>query len=105
MFSTVQIREQYCTEKAQCGHVSTTAGNENVRQKPIAKRASLVRREAKKTSKVVVGDEADATDGFRKRVLLSLVIDVLELRETVERLQISVFTLAREDGIEIPEEI
>lgn len=67
------------------------------------KRASLVNKHPKKTSRVVVGDEIDATEGFRKRVLLSLVLDVVELRETVERLQICVFALAKEDGIRIPE--
>lgn len=67
------------------------------------KRASLVNKQSKKTSQIVVGDELDSTEGFRKRVLLSLVLDVVELRETVERLQICVFTLAREDGIKIPE--
>lgn len=66
-------------------------------------RASLVTKHPKKLSRVIVGDEVDATAGFRKRVLLSLVIDVIDLRETVERLQVSVFTLAREDGIKIPE--
>ncbi len=68
------------------------------------KRASLVIKNPKKTSRVVIGDdELSSTEGFRKRVLLSLVLDVVELRETVERLQICVFTLAKEDGINIPE--
>lgn len=66
-------------------------------------RASLVNKRSTKTSRVVIGDEADSTDGFTKRVLLSLVIDVIELRETTERLQVQVFTLAREHGVKVPE--
>lgn len=55
----------------------------------------------KKTSPVVtVGDEADATAGFTARVLLSLVVDVSELRETAERLHVQVSTLARAHGID-----
>jgi hypothetical protein len=53
---------------------------------------------------VTVGDEHDATDGFDKRVLLSLVVDVTELRRTTERLQVQVFTLAKAHGIVPPSE-
>lgn len=66
-------------------------------------RASLVSKHPTKTRKVVIGDERDATEGFTSRVLLSLVVDVTELRETAERLQIQVFTLARAHGIRTPE--
>lgn len=65
-------------------------------------RASLVNKNQTKKSKIVIGDEDDATDGFTKRVLLSLVVDVTELRETAERLQVQVFTLARAHGIVPP---
>lgn len=62
--------------------------------------ASLMAKVEKKSSTVVqVGDEKDALEGFTKRVLLSLVVDVSELRETAERLQIQVFTMARAHGI------
>lgn len=55
----------------------------------------------KKTSPIVtVGDESDATVGFTARVLLSLVVDVSELRETAERLHVQVSTLARAHGID-----
>lgn len=56
-----------------------------------------------KTTKITIGDELDSTEGFAKRVLLSLVIDVTELRETAERLQISVYTLAKEHGLKVPD--
>jgi hypothetical protein len=36
------------------------------------------------------------------RVLMSLVMDVNQLVETVERSKVQVFTLAREYGIDIP---
>ena len=56
----------------------------------------------KKNAVVEIGDEADVLIGFTKRVLLSLVVDVSELRETAERLQIQVFTLAKAHGITPP---
>jgi hypothetical protein len=62
-----------------------------------------VNKPPRKANKVIIGDEKDSVDGFTRRVLLSLVIDVTELRETAERLQISVFTLAKEAGIKVPE--
>lgn len=65
-------------------------------------RASLVSKRPAKRTKIVIGDEEDATRGFTKRVLLSLVVDVTELRETAERLQIQVFTLAKAHGIRTP---
>ena len=55
----------------------------------------------KKVSPIVtVGDEADATAGFTARVLLSLVVDITDLRETAERLHVQVSTLARSHGID-----
>lgn len=55
----------------------------------------------KKVSPIVtVGDEADATAGFTARVLLSLVVDITDLRETAERLHVQVSTLARAHGID-----
>lgn len=67
------------------------------------KRAFLMARPGDKKHTVVqIGDEQDALDGFTKRVLLSLVVDVSELRETAERLQIQVYTLAKAHGIRPP---
>ncbi len=64
------------------------------------KRASLMAKAADKKHTIVqIGDEEDALEGFTKRVLLSLVVDITELRETAERLQIQVFTLAKAHGI------
>lgn len=69
------------------------------------KRALLVNKRAtKRSKKIKLGDEVDATKDFTKRVLLSLIVDVTELRETAERLHIQVFTLARANGIKIPDE-
>jgi hypothetical protein len=42
------------------------------------------------------------TAEFTQRVLLSLVVDMNQLVETVERTRVQVFTLAREHGINIP---
>lgn len=50
----------------------------------------------------VVGDEAAATDGFTERVLLSLVVDISLLHESVERVKVQVFALAKERNIPIP---
>ena len=66
-------------------------------------KALFVKKIATKKSKVVVGSEADSTDGFTKRILLSLVVDVTELRKTTERLQVQVFTLAKAHGIVPPD--
>lgn len=59
-------------------------------------------RQPTKKSRIVKGDEDDATKGFTKRVLLSMVVDVTELRKTTERLQVQVFTLAKAHGIVPP---
>jgi hypothetical protein len=74
----------------------------------VVKRASLVRKTETKRSpspspQVVVGSEEDSVGGFTRRILLSLVVDVTELRKTTERLQVQVFTLARAHGIEPPD--
>jgi hypothetical protein len=67
-------------------------------------RASFVSKRPTKTSPLVkVGSEEDSTAGFTKRVLLSLVVDVTELRKTTERLQVQVFTLAKAHGIVPPD--
>jgi propanediol dehydratase small subunit len=68
------------------------------------KRANLVSKQATKKSAIVKGNEHDAVEGFTKRVLLSLVVDVTELRKTTERLQVQVFTLAKAHGIVPPGE-
>lgn len=68
------------------------------------KRAALVNKRPEKRSRTVeIGDEDSALLGFDRRVLLSLVVDVTELRRTTERLQVQVFTLAKVHGIVPPE--
>jgi len=57
----------------------------------------------RKSPILTVGSEADSVEGFTKRVLMSLVVDVTELRRTTERLHIQVSTLAREHGIVPPD--
>ena len=42
------------------------------------------------------------TAEFTTRVLLSLIVDINQLVETVERTKVAVFALAQEHGIEIP---
>lgn len=54
----------------------------------------------KKSPLLTVGNEHEATQGFTARVLLSLIVDVTELRETTERLHVQVSTLARAHGID-----
>ena len=56
----------------------------------------------KRTRVVVMGNEHEATDGFTERVLLSLVVDISLLHESVERVRVQVMALAREHGIESP---
>jgi hypothetical protein len=68
-------------------------------------RSLLVRKSATKKSRVVVGSEEDSVEGFTKRILLSLVVDVTELRKTTERLQVQVFTLAKAHGIVPPTDL
>jgi hypothetical protein len=64
------------------------------------KRATLLSKGTRvRSQKVEVGSEADSVDGFTKRILLSLVVDVMELRKTTERMQVQVFTLAKEHKI------
>ena len=55
-----------------------------------------------KKSQVVIGEETDSTEGFTERVLLSLVVDVSLLHESIERVRVQVFALAKEHGIEAP---
>jgi hypothetical protein len=66
------------------------------------KRASLMASNEKKSSSLT-GDDADATAGFTRRLLMSAVFDVMEMREHVERVQIQIFTLARANGVPVPE--
>jgi len=47
--------------------------------------------------------ESDDSEGFTERVLLSMVFDISQLAENVERLKVQVFALARERGIEAPD--
>jgi len=44
--------------------------------------------------------DLDDNEGFTERVLLSMVFDVTQLADNVERLKVQVFALARERGIE-----
>lgn len=57
-------------------------------------------------SAVVKRNEADNTpdEDFTERVLMSLVVDVTQLQDTVERVKVQVYTLAKERGIEPPKE-
>lgn len=55
--------------------------------------------ENKKSPVLTVGDEGTAIEGFTERVLLSLVVDISLLHESVERVKVQVFALARERGI------
>ena len=66
-------------------------------------KALFVKKISTKKSKVAVGSEEDSVGGFTKRILLSLVVDVTELRKTTERLQVQVFTLAKAHGIVPPD--
>jgi hypothetical protein len=59
-------------------------------------------RENRKSAIVEVGDEEQELLGFSKRLLLSLVVDVSQLIESAERVQVQVFTLAKELGITPP---
>lgn len=57
---------------------------------------------AKKRKAMVIGDESAALAGFDERVLLSVVVDLMQLDQTVERLKIQVNTLAKAKGIRVP---
>ena len=50
------------------------------------------------------GTIKDSDAGFTQRVLMSLVVDVLCLLETVERVKVQVFAMANENGVHIPKE-
>lgn len=52
---------------------------------------------------VIIGDDAVAA-GFTQRVLMSLVVDLGCLLETVERIKVQVFAMANEEGVHIPVE-
>lgn len=77
-------------------------------------RAALVNKHHIKRSKTITKDtpgiehliegsiDADDTAGFTKRMLLSAVVDVSQLAENVERIKVTVFTLAKAHGIVPP---
>lgn len=65
-------------------------------------RSALVNKQQTKRSQVIIGDETGSVEGFTERVLLSLVVDISLLHESVERVRVQVFALAREHGIEAP---
>lgn len=68
------------------------------------KRASLVKGGARRRSTLItMGDEDGATEGFTRRLLMSAVFDITELADTVERIQIQVYTLARAHGVPVPD--
>lgn len=68
------------------------------------KSASLMSTSRKnvKKGRIEVGSEADSVDGFTKRMLLSMVVDVSQLASNVERVKVQVFTLAKAHGIVPP---
>lgn len=42
------------------------------------------------------------SEGMTERVLMSIVVDISQLHETVERIRIQVFALAKQAGITPP---
>lgn len=48
--------------------------------------------------------EEDADEGLTQRALLSLVVDISQLHQSVERVKVQVYTLAKRHGIEPPED-
>jgi hypothetical protein len=44
-------------------------------------------------------------DQFTAQVLLSLVCDLIDVKEIVQRVEVSILTLAREHGVAIPPEL
>ena len=44
-------------------------------------------------------------DGFTSRVLLSLVCDLADAKEMVQRMEVCILALAREHGVTIPAEL
>jgi hypothetical protein len=61
-----------------------------------------VNKQQTKRNHVVTGEETDTTEEFTERVLLSLVVDISLLHESIERVRVQVFALAKERGIESP---
>lgn len=51
-----------------------------------------------------VGDE-DMSDGFDERVLMSMVLDIHDLQESVKRVKVQVYTLAKAKGVRVPKKI
>jgi len=64
-------------------------------------KGTVRRSRAKAQKPVLIGDE-DTADGFTERVLMSLVMDISQLEETVERVRVQVTTLAKEKGLKVP---
>jgi len=58
----------------------------------------------KMAEKVRVETESADDDGFTDRALVSVIVDVMQLAQSVERVKITVFAIARERGIETPAE-
>ncbi len=54
----------------------------------------------KKSDPVV--EPADSVEDFTERVLMSMVFDISQLHESVVRLKVQVYTLAKERGIDTP---
>lgn len=47
-------------------------------------------------------NDQDETAGFSQRLLMSLVVDISTLHETVEQVMVKVFTMAKENGVPVP---
>lgn len=67
------------------------------------KRASLENRTPTKRSARMTAEPDDVED-FTDRILLSLVFDVTQLAENVERIKVQVFTMAKARGIVPPKQ-
>lgn len=51
-----------------------------------------------------LGSNEDSVEEFTDRMLLSMVFDVSQLAENVERIKVQIFTLAKERGIVPPKD-
>lgn len=49
--------------------------------------------------------EIDEDEGLTKRALLSLVVDISQLHESVERVKVQVYTMAKRAGIVPPDDL
>jgi hypothetical protein len=63
------------------------------------------RKSSRVKTPVRVGSEEDSTKGFTERMLMSMVFDISQLAEDVERVKVQFFTLAKAHGIVPPVDI